>query len=307
MKGIMDKEVSGIRQTAQSFKEGTSHLVKGEIKEAIEDYSAPFERSIGLIGVIIISLSAMLGSGIFVLPALAADSMSSGGTSGYGGGVWLSFLLAAALILPSALSKSEMATAMPTSGGSYVYIQRSFGPLYGTIAGVGLWSSFMLKSAFALIGFAAYIYATQDMFGFELTENGSKWLGIALLILMTVINIVGVKKIKVIQGPIMFAAIFFVLALVVYSFVTGQVDFDRVVGSQAFADEGLMSANGLRNLAVSTAFVFVSYSGVTKIAAVAEEIKDPARNIPSWNPSYFSNQRFALRNSILCFVWYNST
>ena len=96
MKGNMDKEVSGIRQTAQSFKEGTSHLVKGEIKEAIEDYSAPFERSIGLIGVIIISLSAMLGSGIFVLPALAADSMSSGGTSGYGGGVWLSFLLAAA-------------------------------------------------------------------------------------------------------------------------------------------------------------------------------------------------------------------
>jgi len=280
MKGNMDKEVSGIRQTAQSFKEGTSHLVKGEIKEAIEDYSAPFERSIGLIGVIIISLSAMLGSGIFVLPALAADSMSSGGTSGYGGGVWLSFLLAAALILPSALSKSEMATAMPTSGGSYVYIQRSFGPLYGTIAGVGLWSSFMLKSAFALIGFAAYIYATQDMFGFELTENGSKWLGIALLILMTVINIVGVKKIKVIQGPIMFAAIFFVLALVVYSFLTGQVDFDRVVGSQAFADEGLMSANGIRNLAVSTAFVFVSYSGVTKIAAVAEEIKDPARNIP---------------------------
>ena len=61
MKGHMDKEVSGIRQTAQSFKEGTSHLVKGEIKEAIEDYSAPFERSIGLIGVIIISLSAMLG------------------------------------------------------------------------------------------------------------------------------------------------------------------------------------------------------------------------------------------------------
>ena len=128
MKGNMDKEVSGIRQTAQSFKEGTSHLVKGEIKEAIEDYSAPFERSIGLIGVIIISLSAMLGSGIFVLPALAADSMSSGGTSGYGGGVWLSFLLAAALILPSALSKSEMATAMPTSGGSYVYIRDPSGP-----------------------------------------------------------------------------------------------------------------------------------------------------------------------------------
>ena len=276
----MEDKPSGIRKTAKSFKEGTSHLVKGELKEALENYSAPFERSIGLIGVIIISLSAMLGSGLFVLPALAADSMSNHGTSGFGGGVWLSFLLAATLILPSALSKSEMATAMPTSGGSYVYIEKTYGPIYGTIAGVGLWSSFMLKSAFALIGFSAYIYATQGMLGFELTENGSKWLGIGLLALMTWINIVGVKKIKVIQGPIMFGAVFFILALIVYSFVTGQVEFDRVIGSQAFAEEGLFSANGVRNLAVSTAFVFVSYSGVTKIAAVAEEIKDPARNIP---------------------------
>ena len=69
-------------ETAKSFKEGTS-LGKGELKEALEDYSAPFERSIGLIGVII-SLSAMLGSGLFVLPALAADSMSNHGTSGFG-------------------------------------------------------------------------------------------------------------------------------------------------------------------------------------------------------------------------------
>ena len=74
------------------------------------------ERSIGLTGVIIISLSAMLGSGIFVLPALAAGML--------GPGIWLAYLIAAIVVLPGALSKSELATAMPTSGGTYAYIER---------------------------------------------------------------------------------------------------------------------------------------------------------------------------------------
>ena len=60
----------------------------------------------------------MLGSGIFVLPGIAAGKT--------GPSIWLAYLLAAIFILPAALSKSELATAMPTSGGTYVYIERTF-------------------------------------------------------------------------------------------------------------------------------------------------------------------------------------
>ena len=49
----------------------------------------------------------------------------------------------------SVFSKSELATAMPQSGGTYVYIERAFGPLFGTITGIGLWLSMLLKSSFA--------------------------------------------------------------------------------------------------------------------------------------------------------------
>ena len=52
---------------------------------------------------------------------------------------------------------AELATAMPASGGSYVYLERSFGPWFGTVAGLGLWASMWLKSAFALLGFGAYL------------------------------------------------------------------------------------------------------------------------------------------------------
>jgi APA family basic amino acid/polyamine antiporter len=51
-------------------------------------------------------------------------------------------------ILPAVLSKSELATSMPKSGGTYVYIERAFGPLFGTISGLGLWLVFITKKCF---------------------------------------------------------------------------------------------------------------------------------------------------------------
>ena len=104
---------------------------------------------------IAISIGGMLGSGIFVLPGIAAAKTGSS--------IWLAYLLAAICILPAALSKSELATAMPSSGGTYLYIERAFGPIFGTIAGIGLWLSLLLKSAFALVGFGAYLSVLAKM------------------------------------------------------------------------------------------------------------------------------------------------
>ncbi len=66
------------------------------------------ERRLNLSSVIAISIGGMLGSGIFVLPGLAAAKT--------GPSVWLAYLLAGICVLPAALSKSELATTMPTSG-----------------------------------------------------------------------------------------------------------------------------------------------------------------------------------------------
>ena len=105
----------------------------------------------------------MIGSGLFVLPSFAAAVM--------GPGIWLAFLLAGLVVLPGAISKSELASTMPESGGSYVYIERTFGPLLGTISGLGLWASFLLKSAFALVGFSAYMYAVTTYFETLFTDQ----------------------------------------------------------------------------------------------------------------------------------------
>ena len=51
---------------------------------------------------------------------------------------------------------------MPQSGGTYVYIERVFA-LFGTISGIGLWASLILKSSFALIGFGWYLLAIANI------------------------------------------------------------------------------------------------------------------------------------------------
>ena len=66
---------------------------------------------------------------IFIIPGIA--------TVKTGSSVWLAFLIAAITILPAVLSKSELATAMPKSGGAYLYIEEAFGPMMGTISGLG--------------------------------------------------------------------------------------------------------------------------------------------------------------------------
>ncbi|PSP22143.1 amino acid transporter, partial [Halobacteriales archaeon QH_10_65_19] len=113
------------------------------------------ERDLGLPSVMAISIGAMVGSGIFILPG---EAMKFAGPA-----VVLAYLLAAVLVLPAALSKSEMATAMPESGGTYLYVERGMGPLLGTVAGVGTWFSLAFKGGLALVGGAPYLVYFLDL------------------------------------------------------------------------------------------------------------------------------------------------
>ena len=249
IKGATDKALHGHFSAAAA-----------EVKETV---SHQMERTIGLAGVIIISLSAMLGSGLFVLPSLAGAMM--------GPGIWLAYLLAAAVVLPGALSKSELASAMPTSGGDYIYIERTFGPLMGTISGLGLWASFLLKAAFALIGFSAYLEVISYAIDSDINVQT---LALVILVLIVLINILGIKKIKAFQTPIVGLSVLMLIGLCIAALFRDDVDLARPISRDAFG-------GGLLGLAETAAFVFVAYAGVTKVAAIAEEVKEPGQNLPS--------------------------
>mgnify|MGYP006279885679 FL=1 len=211
------------------------------------------ERDLGLPSVTAISIGAMVGSGIFILPGLAMKMA--------GPAVVFAYFLAGILVLPAALSKSEMATAMPEAGGTYLYIERAMGPLFGTIAGVGTWFSLTFKGALALVGGAPYLVLLFDL---PVTP-----VALTIAALLIVLNVAGAKQTGQMQVVIVAA----MLLAMVWFIVAGapSVEPTRFEGFFDSGIEGILGATG---------FVFVSYAGVTKIASVAEEVEDPDRNLP---------------------------
>lgn len=211
------------------------------------------ERRLGLFSVVTISMSSMVGSGIFVLPGIAFATT--------GPSVYLAFLLSAICILPAALSKAELATAMPTSGGTYVYLERTFGPLAGTVTGLGLFLSILLKAAFALVGFKAYLSV--------LTSFDPMQISLMFLVGIIFLNIFGVGKVSKILTMVL--AITLVSMTLLCIFAALKMDMSHFTPLFPYELKGFLS---------TTALVFVSYAGVTKVAAIAEEIKDPEKNLP---------------------------
>lgn len=246
---------------AESIQKIVSSVSRGDFKSATDEVKSTFARTIGLAGVVIISLSAML-PGIFVTPTFAAEIM--------GPGIWLAFLLAASVVLPGAVSKAELSSGMPTSGGSYVFLERTYGPLIGTVSGLGLWSSFLLKSAFALIGFSAYFVVVTTYFDIEMSMYT---LSLAALVLITLVNILGVSKVKAVQTPIVVVTMVLLVAMCIMALFSS--DFDASVPL-----EGAFSTD-MWTLAETAAFVFVAYAGVTKVAAIGDEVKNPEKNLPA--------------------------
>ncbi|MFO7925325.1 APC family permease [Natronomonas sp.] len=214
------------------------------------------ERSLGLYSTMMISMGAMIGSGIFVLPAL--------GYKKAGPAVILAYVLAAIVVLPAALSKAEMATAMPESGGTYLYIDRALGPLFGTIAGLGAWFSLTFKSSFALVGLGAYLLLFAPI-----SQGAITFVALGLGALIIALNISGTKLSGQVQAIVVSLVLVGLLAYTVNAGVTADVG--RFTPFVTKGGGGVVTA---------AAFVFVSFAGVTKIASIAEEVKNPGTNLP---------------------------
>ncbi|TFG65588.1 MAG: amino acid permease [Gemmatimonadales bacterium] len=212
------------------------------------------DKQLGLWDVYALATGATLSSGFFLLPGLAA--------AGAGPAMPLSYALAALILLPGVLSKVELATAMPKAGGVYYFLDRSMGPLVGTIGGFGTWISLVLKSAFALIGVGAYLQLLMPT-----AEMGPIAAGFAVF--FGVVNYFGAKK----SGSFQLVLLIGLLILLLWfsGFGMLQVEVGNFRGFFESGRAGIISTAGL---------VIVSYMGLTKVASVAEEVKNPGRNLP---------------------------
>ena len=211
------------------------------------------ERKLGLAHIVFIASGALISSGLFVLPGIAHGRA--------GPAVVVSYLLAGLLAAVGLLSVAELTTAMPKAGGDYFFISRALGSGTGTVAGLLSWFSISLKSAFALVGIGALAELALPVDG--------RIVGAVFLAVFSLLNIHGVKKaanLQVVLGVL--------LMLLLGGFVAAGL---RDIDAENFRP---LAPNGWTAVFSTAGFVFVAFGAAMQVAGMAEDIRDPGRNVP---------------------------
>jgi APA family basic amino acid/polyamine antiporter len=215
------------------------------------------KKELGLFGVFSIAAGAMISSGLFILPGIAFAKA--------GPAMIFSYIIAGLLVLPALLSKAELVTAMPKAGGDYFYITRSMGFAAGTVAGLASWLSLSLKTAFALMGMGIFTLLISP----TLSTPAIKLIAVALCLVFMLINLMGIKEAGITQ---ILLVIFLILILSLYV-IRGFLNIEP----SRFEP---FIAHGFGRVLATAGLVFISFGGLTKVASVAEEIKNPKVTVP---------------------------
>jgi APA family basic amino acid/polyamine antiporter len=224
-----------------------------------------FKRSLTLFDITMIPVGGSIGSGIFLTPATIARDVVS---------PWLIvtvWVLGGLITLAGALTFSEAAALLPEAGGQYVYLTRAYGGLVGFLFG---WAYFVVVNAGGL-GALAVAFATYLGFFIPLGPVTSKAVAIVSLILLSGINVVGVK------AGAMFSNVFTLLKLLG---LAGLVAVGLALGSPRTTDFSLSLAgapSGLWSaLALGMVGVLWSYGGWQHATYASAEIRNPQRTLP---------------------------
>ena len=226
-------------------------------------------RDLGLVAAASVVVGSMIGVGIFLGPRVIAQHLPTPGL------VMLVWVLGGLFVFCGALTYAELGSMFPQSGGSYNFIRRAYGPLPAYLAG---WSGVAVGKACSVAALAVGFAETLSVF-VPLTALGQVGAALLLIAVLSGVNVVGVRH----AGRLSVAATAVKLGTLVLLVAVGLFVLAPRVPDLA-AQPLLPSGAGLGG--VMTAFglalipVFFAYDGWENSTQVAEEVKDPRRNVP---------------------------
>ena len=236
-------------------------------------------RGLGPVDGAAIIISNVIGSGIFIVPAFVALGVPNplGMLS-----VWLA---GGVLAFAGAMAYAELAALRPRAGGEYVYLREAFGPVAGFLTG---WTSFVAGFSGAIaasaVGLAGYLGRFLPAAGdttslvqlnlgpLTLSVSPQSIVALTAIAALTAVHIVGLGPGRVVQNILAALKALVLVVLVVLGFTLGQGSVSNFTVS---AGPVTMSAWGLALIPV-----MFSYSGWNAATYVAEEMRDPERNVP---------------------------
>ena len=222
-------------------------------------------RRLGVASMAMLLVGITIGSGIFRVPSTVAGEIGSVG------GVALVWLAGAAISLAGALPLVALVSALPKTGGAYVYIREGFGPLAAFLYG---WIKLIVTGPAALAAIAL-IFAEYMRAFTPLTDVQVRLVAGALLIVLTVANVRSVNWSAWLQNASTVAKVLALAALSLVIFGRG----DAAHGS--FAQP--IAWSGVATSGFWTALIAVlwTYTGWVDVTYVAGEVRDPGRTFPA--------------------------
>ena len=226
-----------------------------------------------------IVVSNVIGSGIFIVPAIVAASVPNAWAML---GVWLAGGL---LAFAGAMAYAELAALRPRAGGEYVYLREAFGPAAGFLTG---WTSFVAgfsgaiaASAVGLAGYLARFFPaagdTTPIFEvplglMTLTVSSQTIVALSAIAVLSAVHILGLGPGRVVQNLLAGSKIALLVGFIVLGFGFGQG------ATTNFSVSGTTIMPSSWVLALIP--VMFAYSGWNAATYLAEEMRAPGRNVP---------------------------
>jgi basic amino acid/polyamine antiporter, APA family len=256
----------------QSLKSVTS-MPSEDRQQAIDrltSSSTEFDRKLGLFDGLMVVIGNVIGSGIFIAPAVIAATVQPE----TGGMVLLIWVIGGVLALTGALSYSELGALMPRAGGHYVFLREGLGSFAAFLYG---WT-ILLVIASGSIAFVSITFVTYLGYFIPMPPFTIKIIAIATILLLTGVNYRGVK-----QGSVVLN-IFTMLKVIALVVIVGAGLLFSDIRPERFVP--VIPNASMFDLAIASAFLLAlvsalfTYGGWQNIGFIAGELKNPKRDLP---------------------------
>ncbi len=231
-----------------------------------------YKRDLGLLEASSIVVSRIIGSGIFRTPGPIMAAVMCTSLFGF---VWF---LGGIITIFAAVCYAELVAFLPRTGGPYVYLKNAYGPLVAFLRG---WAMFFVSETAAIaavaIDFSDYLNSLWGI-SFGVKFPGSIEIAIALMIiwLLTFINLFGVYLSGIFQNIFTIVKIIAVVSIIGFCF-TAKGNWNHFV-EPLWPTESLWGSIGA--IAAACRLAFFAFSGWEGATYIAEEVKNPRRNLP---------------------------
>jgi len=268
-----------------------------DILAALGDQTHSLKRTLGAFNVTLLGIGAIIGAGIFATVGTAAAGDAS--RPGAGPSLMLSFCITAIVCAFTALCYAEMAAMVPISGSAYTYSYATLGELVAWIIGWDLILEYAIGNVAVAISWANYFRSLLESIGINipawlatdfrtarkipgLIESAPHILGVPIVFNLLAFGIVALITIVLVWGikeSAQFNAVMVVIKIMVLLFFI-------VVALYFVSPAGMMKnwhpfqPTGWGGTLAGAAVVFFAYIGFDAVSTVAEETKNPSRDLP---------------------------